>query len=364
MKNRPKLSLLILIFLFSGKLAFASPATPEYEKGITLFENQQYAEAEVVFTDLVRMPLYQAGAAHYLGRISYHFCEYDTAITWLKKAADLDSTNAENFLWLARSYIKKGLNASIFKRPFHAKKARSYYQKGLAVDPENAYVRHDLIQYYMHVPGLLGGGKDKALAEAALLASENPWEGFKAYGTVYTLDKKYALAEENYLNALAAYPNDFQFYLLLAGLYQQMKDTEKALSVYRQAVKAAPDHYSEIYYNKGLLLLATKQYEDAFSAFEMIIRNDPNHMSAYYQLGYTAFAWGNRLDVAETCLTIYLRNQPNTCDPTLVSAHYYLGKIYDYLGSPAKAVQEYQSALAINPGYDPARKALKTSRKP
>lgn len=364
MKIRLKSSLLILLFLLAGKLAIANPVAPEYEKGVMLFESKHYAEAEVIFSDLAGMPLYQASASYYLGRISYHFCEYDTAITWLKNAVSLDSSNAENYLWLARSYIKKGLNASIFKRPFHAKKAKSYYQSGLDIDPGNVYIRHDLILYYMHVPGLLGGGKDKALAEAKLLATENPWEGFKAYGAIYTLDKKFARAEENYLDALKAYPKDFQFYLLLAGLYQQMNDYHKALSVYRQAVEAAPEHYSEIYYNKGLLLLANKQYEDAFLAFEMIIRNDPNHMSAYYQLGYTAFAWGNHLDIAEACLTIYLRNQPNTCDPTLVSAHYYLGKIYDYLGSPDKAVQEYQSALAINPGYDPAKKALKTSRKP
>ena len=82
-------------------------------------------------------------------------------------------------------------------------------------------------------------------------------------------------------------------------------------------------------------------------------------MPAFYHLGRTASLANTNLARGEEALKKYVAYTPKENEPTLASAHYYLGAIYEKQGRKAEAKQAYQAALKLNPSLTRASEALK-----
>jgi Tfp pilus assembly protein PilF len=68
---------------------------------------------------------------------------------------------------------------------------------------------------------------------------------------------------------------------------------------------------------------------------------------------------GQNLERGEECLRRYLEHEPGPDEPSLASAHYRLGVLYEKSGSRELARREYSAALEIEPSLADAREALK-----
>ena len=86
--------------------------------------------------------------------------------------------------WLGRSFGRRAETSSPFLAPRYASKARAYFEKAVALDPNNEEALNDLFDYYLEAPGFLGGGYDKAEAIAKRIAERNPAEGHFARSAV------------------------------------------------------------------------------------------------------------------------------------------------------------------------------------
>jgi tetratricopeptide (TPR) repeat protein len=82
-------------------------------------------------------------------------------------------------------------------------------------------------------------------------------------------------------------------------------------------------------------------------------------MEACYQIGRLAVLSGQRLERGEECLKLYLQRDPKPDEPSLASAHYRLGLLYERKGNRDLARREYSAALEIDSARDDAREALK-----
>ena len=59
------------------------------------------------------------------------------------------------------------------------------------------------------------------------------------------------------------------------------------------------------------------------------------------------------------CLKLYLQHSPKPDEPSLASAHYRLGMLYEKKGSRDLARREYSAALELDASRRDAREALK-----
>src|SRR5215470_14025817 len=105
--------------------------------------------------------------------------EWDRAETSCKKAVSLDPNNGQFHKWLGRVYGEKASRASFVSAVSLAGKVRDEFQRAVALDPRNVDARLDLSEFYIEAPGFVGGGIDKARAQAkaigAISAAREHW---------------------------------------------------------------------------------------------------------------------------------------------------------------------------------------------
>jgi tetratricopeptide (TPR) repeat protein len=169
-------SIATLVFACS----FGSFAQENLERGRQLFEHGRVAEARHVFESAVQENPQNDVAAFYLGRIFFAEEDYDRAVEWFEKAAQVDAGNSDYHLWLGRGYGNQALRASVWSRFFLARKVRQHFEKAVELDPENTAARLDLLEYYLKAPRFLGGGKEKALVQAEEIKKRDVERGREA----------------------------------------------------------------------------------------------------------------------------------------------------------------------------------------
>ncbi len=299
-------------------------AAGRLEEGIRLFDQRQYQEARKLIEPLATNGSGGAAAAHYMGRISMVEEAYDAAATWFEKAVAAEPSSSDHHLWLGRAYGRQAMQASIFRQPGLASRTRTEFEKAVELDPNSLNARMDLLQYYLKAPGFMGGGEDKALAQAAEISRRDAVQGHRATALIHQDGGRMAEAEKEYRAAAAVDP----------------KRTEPLFWL-------------------GFFLQEAKQYEKAFDAFEQVLRMDPEDRNALYQIGRTAAFSGLRLARAEECLKRYRELKPGEGAPSPAWAHFRLGLVYEKKGAKELARAEYAAAVSLDPSHEEASNALK-----
>ena len=112
-----------------------------------------------------------------VGRDRFLSGDYKQASEAFERAFTLDPSSAECALWLGRSYSRRAEISSPFTASKYASRARAYFEKAVALDPNNENALNDLFDYYLEAPGFGGGGYDKAESIAHQIARLNPPQG-------------------------------------------------------------------------------------------------------------------------------------------------------------------------------------------
>lgn len=322
-KNRNGLLLSVAIgfFLFAGS---SMAAGSKSEEGIQLFEARKFDEARSSLEAAVREDPQDARAANYLGRVYLEAGNSDRAVEWMGRSVALEPTNAEYHLWLGRAYGNQAMQASVLKQPSLARKVKKEFEEASRLDPDNLEARFGLIEFYLRAPGILGGSPKKADEQAEEIRRRDFLQGHRARGRIA----------------------------------EHRKDFDRALAQYDAAAREFPEK-TEPFYWIGALLVRENDYAKAFEVYEKLLEENPSEMKACYQIGHIAFLSGQRLERGKECLTLYLQHEPRPDEPSLASAHYRLGLLYEKSGNRDLARREYSAALDLEPALPDARQALK-----
>ncbi len=299
-------------------------AQGELEKAIQLFRENRLQEAKKSFQSCLKENQENSGAAFYLGRIYLVEDSLNKSVEYLKGAVVLDGNNSENHHWLGIAYGQMAQKAGLLKKAGLAKKMKKEIERALELDPDNVDAHFSLMQYYLNAPGFMGGSMEKAREQAEEIKKRASQEGHRAFALIYEKEKKYDLAEREYLAMIDADPGNLALQYEIGYWYQR-----------------------------------TEQYNKAFQIFETILKTNPDQMNAYYQIGRTAAFSGSNLSRGEQCLKKYLQTPPEENNPSFAWAHYRLGMIYEKGGKRDLAKREYQIALSYDVNLEEAKKALK-----
>jgi len=118
--------------------------------------------------------------------------------------------------------------------------------------------------------------------------------------------------------------------------------TTDAVASYREAAGLAPDD-AEAHYNLGNALLLLEQSDDGIAALRRTLALRPSHVAAQYNLG-NALRAADRLDEAAAAYAVVIRLEPAHAD-----AHTNLGSVLHALGRPDEAAASFMQALAARP---------------
>ncbi len=172
---------LLLTFSLWGILIVTASAASSPEFGIRLFNDKQWTTAQQFFESYTSEHPTDAVGAFYLGRTLFEQQQYEHAIEWLEKATLIESINSHYHLWLGRAYGYSAQRASILWQFSLARKVKIHFEKAVELDPDNIDARADLAEYYVKAPRILGGGTEKAEAQAHEISRRNLAEGLRVW---------------------------------------------------------------------------------------------------------------------------------------------------------------------------------------
>src|ERR1700680_134621 len=139
-----------------------------------------------------------AEANNLLCRAYFMVEEWDHGISACERAVNLAPQNSLYHLWLGRIYGEKADHVGFLSAAGLAKKVRTEFERAVELSPNSWEARTDLAEFYLEAPGVVGGGKEKALAQAELLATLNPAMAHWVKGRVAEKNKDNATAEKQF----------------------------------------------------------------------------------------------------------------------------------------------------------------------
>ena len=294
------------------------------EGGVALFEQQRYAEAKARLQRVAESHPEDARAAYYLGRIALMEGNAKEGAQWLERATKADPESARYFRWLGRAYAREALRANKLRGAMLAGRVRGALERAVALDPANIDARTELMQFYLAVPGIVGGSVSKAKEQAAEIAGLNGYRGRIAEGMIAEREDRDEAAREAYQSAIEEYPDSAAAYYALGALHRR-----------------------------------AGAFADAVATYRTLLERQPRERAAYYHIGRTGSLSGEHLDEAAAALRRYLDSPPRDDDPSLASAHYRLGIVYERMGDTTQARREYATTLRLDPSQKDARHAMK-----
>lgn len=250
----------------------------------------------------------------------------------IKKGEEATKVNPDDavlWMWLGRAYGRQALEANLLMKASWAGKCRDAWEKAVALDPDNAEARFDLMQYYAQAPGMLGGGMDKAKAEAEKIAALNPAWGHIARGSLAMIDKDQNTAETEYRAAIAAAPTDFRARSVWTGFLSRGERWDELIAFWNEQAIAYPD--------------------DAYVAF---------------QVGRAAAMSGQNLEAGLAALDRYMTmdGKPTVEQLAAGAAEWRRGQVLEKLGRRDDAITAFEAAVAINPAFEEPAADLKRLR--
>jgi tetratricopeptide (TPR) repeat protein len=302
----------------------AAAPSPELAAAREHFTARRDTEAQAAFERILAADPANHEAVYHLGRLAKRRGDWPAVAEFYERCTILAPAEALYWADLGEAYGKLAGKAGIFKQLGLARRCRAALEKAVALAPDNLDYRRGLLEFCEKAPSIAGGGRDKALAQAAEIAKRDAYAGALATGGIHARAKNWAAAEIAFAQAARLRP-------------------------------AAIEPPSAL----GLLYAEQERYADALVQFDQALARNPDDFAVLYQIGRVAALSGLNLAEGETALRRYLAQPAHLPGlPTNAHAQFRLGDILARRGDTAAARAAYEEALRLDPALAPAAEAL------
>ncbi len=270
-------------------LASAAVDPAAFTAAVDLYSQRKPLEAQKAFETLSASDPANADVQFYLGRIALQRDDHEKAVAYLEKAVTLSPADARFHLRLGDAYGRSAQKAGMFSKMGLAGKCRTSYEKAVELDPRNVDARFSLLGFYQQAPSIVGGGLDKALAQAREIKRLDPARGRMAIAGVYVIEKKYAEAFAEFDEALKEKPGDYAA-LFQTGRLAAITGERLAggLDALRQCLAQTPPEnqpgHAAAHWRIGNILEKQNDRPGARAAYEAALKIDPKFPQAIESL--------------------------------------------------------------------------------
>jgi tetratricopeptide (TPR) repeat protein len=308
----------VSVFLFvTSALAGADESAP------SLLATGRVDEAVSVLRTHITQSPNDALAHNLLCRAYLAVGDWDRGISACEKAVSLAPDNSQYHLWLGRVYGEKADRSSWMTAAGLAKHVRSEFETAVRLNPKNVDARTDLAEFYLEAPGIVGGGRDKAEAQAASLLSLDP--------------------------PMAHW--------VKARLAEKKSDLPTAEAEYKAAITSSNGAATQ-WLNLGIFYKHRERWVDMEQALGHVRAARLDRADALVDAADILLHTGRNLPEAAELLRTYLNSDAKVEQAPAFKAHYLLGSTVEKMGDKQAAAAEYRSALALAHDFRPAQEAL------
>lgn len=312
-----------VVLVVALTLPVVSQADPSLDTVRRLVSNGEADAAVRALTASLNANPMGADEHNLLCRVYYSEERWDLAVSECERAAALNSKSSVNQLWLGRAYGEKADHSSWLSAIGLAKRTHIAFEKAVALDSKNIDARSDLSEYYIEAPGFLGGGTDKATAQANIVEQIEPATAHWIRARIAEHEKRNSDAEQNYKKALEA-DNSHRRLFDLASFYRRVNRLDDVESTIQKSAKLNSINDSTLVDSASLLLRT-----------------------------------GRNLPLAASLLHRYIEQGTKSEDAPIFQAQYLLGQVLEKSGNIAGAKLAYLAARASASDFAPANAALR-----
>jgi tetratricopeptide (TPR) repeat protein len=275
-------------------MASGLSATPEaLLHGEALYRGRQYSQARTEFQTAMRNGESGCDVWFYLGRLALWFDDDVTGRADLEKAKAMAPNDARIQNALGDAYGLAAQKAGLFAKLGWAKKCRAAYERAVELEPTNPNYRWSLLGYFDLAPRIVGGGSDRALAEAAEIGKLDPMNGRIARATLDLSENRPEAAFHEFEEVLRQDPGDFlALYHLgrcaaISGLHldQGRAALMQCLSLPVSVREGEPDQ-ANVHYRLGNILEAEGNVNGARAEYAAAYALEPDFRPAKFLLRF------------------------------------------------------------------------------
>lgn len=310
-------SIILILSLFMAVAATADDSAP------ALLAAGRVDDAISTLRSRISSSPNDAEAYNLLCRAYFSMGNWDRGIAACERAVTLQPDNSRYHMWLGRAYGEKANDVIFFKAASLAGKVRNEFEAAVRLDTNNVDARSDLGEFYLEAPGMVGGGRDKAEAQAQALATLDAGKSHYLNGRIAEKKKDLATAEKEYRAAIEATHGSALTWFNLALFYRHQQRWDAMEDAINHATSAQVDR-PEILMESG----------------EILIRS------------------GRNFPAAVRFLRRYLALNSKVEEAPAFKAHYLLGTALEQQGDKQAAAQEYRAALSLAKDFSRAQEAL------
>jgi len=258
-----------------------------------------------------------------LSRTYFYMERWDDAADAAEQAAKLNPDRSDYQLWLGRTLGEKAAHVSFVRAVRLVPKIRGAFERSVELDPDNTGARTDLAEFYLEAPGFLGGGKDKAFAQADKLSSRDAAAAHWVKARAAEKEKRYGDAESEYVAAIKSSKTPASRWLDLAEFYRGIGRLDMMQNAINRAVSAEAGPSAVLYDAASLLVESGRNFPQALELVRQYLNASMVEEAPAYR------------------------------------AHYLLGSIQEKRGDKAAAAVEYRAALSLARQFERAQSALR-----
>lgn len=203
----------------------------DFKQAEALFLQGKFALAKPIFEKILKEEPSNYKAIEYLGDIAGHAKNWNEALGYYEKLKKADPKNADYQFKFGGALGMKAKEGSKFAALGLLDDVENAFLTAAKLDSKHIETRWALVEFYLQIPGILGGSEKKAQKYAAELIAISPVDGYLARGHIQEYFNRYTKAEVEYKKAFDIGQSKTTFQKLYNLYTQKLKQTKKAAAL-------------------------------------------------------------------------------------------------------------------------------------
>ena len=218
-------------FLFLYLIPIFAISQTDFDKAEKLYSSKNFEQSKVLFQNYLKDNPNNIKTIEYLGDIAGQNKSWDNAIYYYNKLKQLKPMEANYHYKYGGVMGMKAKESNKFKALGMISEIKSSFEKAISLNPKHIEARAALVEFYLQLPGIVGGSEKKAMFYANEIAQISAVDGYLSKGHIAEYFGRFKEAEIQYKKAIEISKSK-NSYRILANLYKnKMGQPEKAKSI-------------------------------------------------------------------------------------------------------------------------------------